>query len=142
MKTHSITRVVGYVGTVDRGVTQKGNFFATVSVAATERFLKKEEKAKPEKDRVWTEKTTWHRFKFLGEYWEQKVKRLEKGSPVEVAGVFQQDEYEDQKTGEKRWAVYFKPTFLNLLERSEKKGFHSEEEEQAVDAWTGEDIPF
>lgn len=138
MKTHSKTRVVGYVGLVESSCTPSGVFICRVSVAATERWLPKDQRDIPREKQEWKEKTTWHPFRFVGEYWEKKLEALRVGDPVEITGIYQNDEYED-KDGNKKFSSYFKGDFVNILKRSTSK--RDEGLEQFDDA-IGEDIPF
>jgi hypothetical protein len=56
--------------------------------------------------------------------------------------LFQQDEYQDTKTGEKKYAAWFKGSFLNILERSKNSREYTDEELDHGESYDSDDLPF
>jgi len=101
--------IIGYVGR-DPMIKNlpNGNLVARFSVATTTKW----------KDRTtgeWQERTEWHQV----EAWKHLAARVErditKGSPVYVEGSTETQEWDDQKTGQKRSQKVVKAAQLTLL---------------------------
>lgn len=93
------------------------------------------------------ERTTWVQAKCFGRTAEIATEYLRKGSPVMIEGKLQNEEWEDKKTGEKRYGMSVRVDRLVLMgsrgeggERREESREESRSESQQT--VFEDDIPF
>ena len=105
----SINKVslLGYVGSaIEVKTMQNGVAVANVSLATSERFKQNDQ---------WQNRTEWHSLVFFGKLAEVVREYVNKGSRIHVEGSLRTRDWEDKKSGIKRYRTEIVVHDLTLL---------------------------